>query len=85
MSFLINIDRRIGDGNALLKQGIWHKGSFAKCRGIMGNTLGLIGFDNIAQLVAKRGQGLEMDILVDDTHAEAGLDKKLDFKYVPRE
>lgn len=85
MGLMLSVDRRIADGNALLKEGQWHKGDFAKCRGIKGRNMGIIGFGNIGQLVCQRANGFEMNILVDDMFQEAGLDKELGFTYVPRD
>lgn len=85
MGLMLSVDRRIADGNSLLKNGFWHKGDFAKCRGLRGRSLGVIGFGNIGRLVAKRAQGFEMNILVDNMFEEPGLDKELDFTYVPRD
>lgn len=85
MGLMLSVDRRIADGNALLKQGLWNKGEFAKCRGIKGRNFGIIGFGNIGQLVAARANGFEMNVLVDDMFKEAGLDKELGITYLPRE
>lgn len=48
LGFILGVDRRMGEGYSLLKQGKWNKGMFANCEGIKGKTLGLIGFGNIA-------------------------------------
>jgi D-3-phosphoglycerate dehydrogenase len=48
LGLILGIDRRIGEGYSLLKEGKWNKGLFANCKGIKGRTLGLIGFGNIA-------------------------------------
>jgi len=85
MGLMLSVDRRIPDGNALLKQGIWKKGEFAKCRGIKGRNFGIIGFGNIGQLVANRANGFEMNVLVDNMFPEAGLDKEMNFEYMPRD
>ena len=54
---------------------------FANCVGIKGRTLGLVGFGNIAQLVAERAKAFEMNILVHTRTKVAGLEKKLGFQY----
>jgi D-3-phosphoglycerate dehydrogenase len=48
LGLILSIDRRIGEGYALLKEGKWNKGLFANCSGIKGKTIGLIGFGSIA-------------------------------------
>ena len=47
MALILAIDRRIGEGVQLLKEGKWKKGMFADCQGIKGRTLGLVGLGNI--------------------------------------
>jgi D-3-phosphoglycerate dehydrogenase len=54
LGLMLGVDRRIADGNQLLKDGKWNKSAFAKCRGMKGQTLGLVGFGNIGKLVLKR-------------------------------
>lgn len=48
IGLILSIDRRMAEGNALLKSGKWNKGMFASCKGVRGRTLGLIGCGNIA-------------------------------------
>ena len=47
MGLILAIDRRIVEGASMLKDGKWNKGMFAKCKGIKGRKLGVIGFGNI--------------------------------------
>ena len=63
MGLIISIDRRLGENYMLQKQGKWAKGKFADCLGLKGRTLGLIGFGNIAQRVAKRALAFEMNVI----------------------
>ena len=85
LGLMLGIDRRIADGNTLLKDGKWNKSAFAKCRGMKGQTLGLVGFGNIGKLVLKRAQAFEMDVIVDNMFPEAGAEEEFNFKYVNRE
>lgn len=68
MGHIINIDRRLAENYALAKAGKWRKGMFAKCLGLKGRTLGLIGFGNIAQKVCRRAHAFQMDVLAYDVH-----------------
>ena len=63
MGLIISIDRRLGENYALQKEGKWRKGMFTKCLGLKDRTVGLIGFGNIAQRVAKRALAFEMKVL----------------------
>jgi D-3-phosphoglycerate dehydrogenase len=64
LGLMLSLDRRIADNVADLRAGRWNKKEFAKARGIFGSTLGLIGFGNIGQEVAKRALACGMNVLV---------------------
>jgi D-3-phosphoglycerate dehydrogenase len=61
---IIALDRRIPDNVAELRAGKWNKKEFSKARGLHGRTLGLLGFGNIGQEMAKRAQAFGMNIAV---------------------
>lgn len=85
LGLMLGVDRRIADGNTLLKEGKWNKSAFAKCRGIKGQTLGLCGFGNIGKLVLKRAKAFEMDVIVDNAYPEQGAEEEFGFRYVDRD
>ncbi len=62
MGLLLALDRRIVDATHELRQGLWNKGKFGKARGIKGQTLGLIGFGEIAREVAIRARAFAMKV-----------------------
>ncbi|MBA3550175.1 MAG: hydroxyacid dehydrogenase [Nannocystis sp.] len=62
MGLLLALDRRIVDATQELRQGVWNKGKFGKARGIKGQTLGLIGFGDIAREVAIRARAFAMKV-----------------------
>ncbi len=64
MGLILSLDRRIPDNVAELRAGKWNKKEYSKARGIQGRTLGLLGFGNIGQEMAKRAQAFGMDIAV---------------------
>ena len=64
MGLILALDRRIPDNVAALRAGRWDKTEYAKARGLYGATLGILGFGNIAQDVARRAQGFGMDVVV---------------------
>lgn len=66
MGLMINVDRRISEASALLKEGKWKKGLFTKSIGLKGRTLGLIGFGNVSSRFAKRALAFEMDAIAYD-------------------
>ena len=61
---IIALDRRIPDNVADLRAGKWNKKEYSKAKGLYGRTLGLLGFGNIAQEIAKRAQAFGMNIAV---------------------
>ncbi len=61
---ILALDRRIPDNVAELRAGRWDKREFSKAKGLHGRTLGLLGFGNIAQELARRAQAFGMDIVI---------------------
>ena len=64
LGFILALDRRIPDGVAEHRAGKWNKKEYSKARGLYGCTLGLIGYGNIGQEVAKRALGFGMSVVV---------------------
>jgi len=63
-ALLLAIDRRVPDGVADLRRGIWNKKEYSKARGLYGRTIGLLGYGNIGQEMAKRAHAFGMPVLV---------------------
>jgi D-3-phosphoglycerate dehydrogenase len=61
---IISMDRRIPDNVADMRAGKWNKKEYSKARGLYGRTLGLLGFGNIGQEMAKRAQAFGMNLAV---------------------
>ena len=61
---IIALDRRIPDTVSDLRTGKWNKKEYSKARGLHGRTLGLLGFGNIGQEVAKRAQAFGMNLVI---------------------
>lgn len=64
LGLMLAIDRRIPDNVAALRAGQWNKKEFSKAPGLFGRTLGLIGFGNIGQEVARRARAFGMPVQV---------------------
>ncbi|KAH7824561.1 putative phosphoglycerate dehydrogenase [Monocercomonoides exilis] len=64
--FILTSDRYLHENIQLFREGKWAKGKYAKCHGIKGSTLGLIGFGNIGKLVCDRARAFEMNIIAYD-------------------
>jgi D-3-phosphoglycerate dehydrogenase / 2-oxoglutarate reductase len=61
---ILALDRRIPDSVADLRVGKWNKKEYSKARGLYGRTLGLLGFGNIGQEMARRAQAFGMPVVV---------------------
>lgn len=62
MGLILSIDRRIPDNVQDLREGRWNKAGYSKARGLKGQRLGLVGFGNIAQHVAKRAKAFDIEV-----------------------
>ena len=61
---ILALDRRIPDNVADLRAGAWNKKEYSKARGLYGRTLGLLGFGNIGQEMARRARSFGMPVVV---------------------
>jgi D-3-phosphoglycerate dehydrogenase len=62
-ALMLALDRRVPDNVAQLREGRWNKKEFSKAQGLLGRTLGLIGFGSIAQEVARRARAFGMPVV----------------------
>jgi D-3-phosphoglycerate dehydrogenase len=61
---ILALDRRIPDNVIDLRAGKWNKKEYSRARGLHGRTLGIIGFGNIGQEMARRAQAFGMHIAI---------------------
>ncbi len=89
MGLILAIDRRIADNVADLRAGKWNKKEYSKARGLMGQTLGLLGFGHIGQEVARRASAFGISVLVwsrrfcDDDVARDQAAESFDIEILP--
>src|SRR5262249_25797010 len=73
-ALILALDRRIADNVAELRAGAWNKKEYSKARGLFGRTLGLLGYGNIGQEVARRAHAFGMPIVVWSRRFATGKD-----------
>jgi D-3-phosphoglycerate dehydrogenase len=74
-ALLLAVDRRVPDNVAELRAGKWNKKEFSKARGLFGRTLGLLGYGNIGQEMAKRAHAFGMPIVVWSRRFASGAER----------
>jgi D-3-phosphoglycerate dehydrogenase len=73
-ALVLSLDRRVPDNVADLRVGTWNKKEYSKARGLHGRTLGLLGYGNIGQEMAKRAHAFGMPIVVWSRRFSTGKD-----------
>ena len=71
---MLALDRRVPDNVADLRAGTWNKKEYSKARGLHGRTLGLLGYGNIGQEMARRAHAFGMPIVVWSRRFATGKD-----------
>jgi D-3-phosphoglycerate dehydrogenase / 2-oxoglutarate reductase len=77
-ALILSLDRRVPDNVADLRAGTWNKKEYSKARGLYGRTLGLLGYGNIGQEVARRAHAFGMPIVVWSRRFATGTDRIAD-------
>jgi D-3-phosphoglycerate dehydrogenase len=70
LALMLALFRNVPQAHASLAAGRWDRAKF-KGAELYGKTLGVVGFGRIGQLVVKRAQGFEMDVLAFDKFVSA--------------
>ncbi|MCK5065053.1 MAG: D-2-hydroxyacid dehydrogenase [Candidatus Fermentibacteraceae bacterium] len=71
LAHMLACSRFLGPANYTMKHGEWNKKAYGKGKELWRSTLGLIGFGRIAQEVAKRAKGFEMDVVFFDPYIDS--------------
>ena len=76
LALMLSLFRNVPQAHGTLVDGRWDRAKF-KGAELYGKTLGVIGFGRIGQLVAKRAQSFEMDVVAFDKFVSAERFKEL--------
>ncbi len=74
-ALILALDRRVPDNVVDLRAGTWNKKEYSKARGVYGHTLGLLGYGNIGQEMARRAHAFGMPIVVWSRRFATGKDQ----------
>src|SRR5215208_5606845 len=74
-ALVLALDRKVPDNVADLRSGKWNKKEYSQARGLFGRTLGLLGYGNIGQEMARRAHAFGMPIVVWSSRFVTGKDQ----------
>jgi D-3-phosphoglycerate dehydrogenase len=74
-ALMLALDRRVPDNVTELRAGTWNKKEYSKAKGLFGRTLGLLGYGNIGQEMAKRAHAFGMPLVVWSRRFASGKEK----------
>lgn len=81
IALMLSLARQIPQATMSMKQGKWEKKKFMGVE-IYNKTLGLIGMGNIGSQVAKRAQGLQMNVIAYDPYLSEEKSRELGIEVV---
>ncbi|OWT76954.1 MULTISPECIES: 2-hydroxyacid dehydrogenase [unclassified Achromobacter] len=85
IALMLAVYRRLPLVDRKTREGVWLKSEMRSvCYQIAGKTVGLVGFGNIARMVARRLRGFDADILYTARRpADAEIERALGVRHVP--
>jgi D-3-phosphoglycerate dehydrogenase len=62
-ALMLALDRRLIENTLALREGRWTRTKLDDARGLAGRTLGILGYDAIGRLVARRARAFDMQVV----------------------
>ncbi|MDI6797422.1 MAG: phosphoglycerate dehydrogenase, partial [Desulfatibacillaceae bacterium] len=81
IALMLALSRKIPQGTSTMKAGAWEKKKL-EGREIFNKVYGVVGFGNIGKIVADRGKGLRMQVIVHDPFISPEVVEKAGFESV---
>ncbi|MGB9797412.1 MAG: hydroxyacid dehydrogenase, partial [bacterium] len=81
IALLLALMRNIPQAHMMLKQGEWKRSKFIGLE-VYGKTLGIIGFGRIGREVARRAQGLGMEVIAYDPYISEEVAERMNVRLV---
>ncbi len=73
LAYILAFNRCVVDADRHVRSGLWDRSRFNAIGPIVGETLGLLGFGNIARLVARRAQAFDLNVVAYDPYVDPAL------------
>jgi D-3-phosphoglycerate dehydrogenase len=83
IAYVLTLNRRLVAADRHVRAGNWNRFSFQPIGTIYGETLGLLGFGNIARATAKKALALDMQVVAYDPYVDPALAKELGVELLP--
>ena len=85
IAYVLTLNRRLVAADRQVRAGSWDRFSFQPIGTIYGETLGLLGFGNIARATARKALALDMNVIAYDPYVDRALAKELGVELLPLE
>jgi phosphoglycerate dehydrogenase-like enzyme len=72
MAFLLGLAHRIRSKDRITREGLWHTRLDYQGYGLVGRTLGIVGFGNIGREIARLARPFDLKVIVHDPYLSPG-------------
>jgi len=83
IAYVLTLNRRLVAADRSVRAGQWNRVQFQPIGTIYGETLGLLGFGNIARATARKALALDMTVIAYDPYVDPALAKEMGVELLP--